>query len=49
MKIIDKLDQANVVGDFLSRLQVPDDPKVIDDSFPHEHFQLNLLIHGMQT
>ena len=37
VKIIDKLGWANVVVDFLSRLQVPDDPIAIDENFPNEH------------
>ncbi len=35
--IIDKPSKANVVVDFLSRLQTPDDPVAIEDSFPNEH------------
>lgn len=38
--IIDKPKKANVVADFLSQLHVPDDPIVIDNSFPDEHLFL---------
>jgi hypothetical protein len=38
--IIDKPGKANVVADFLSRLQTPDDPAAIEDSFPDEHLFL---------
>ena len=38
--IIDKLSKANVVVDFLSQLHVPNDPAIIDDSFPDEHIFL---------
>ena len=37
IKVIDKLGKASVVADYLLRLQVPDDPTVIVDSFPNEH------------
>lgn len=35
--IIDKPWKANVVVDFLSRIQTLDDAEVIDDYFPDEH------------
>lgn len=40
--IIDKLGKENFVADFLSRLQIPDDPAAIEDSFPDEHLFLML-------
>ena len=38
--IIDKPGKENVVADFLSRLQTPDDLVAIEDSFPNEHLFL---------
>ncbi len=38
--IIDKPSKENVVADFLSRLQTPDDPATIEHSFPDEHLFL---------
>ena len=38
--IVDKLGKENVVADFLSHFQTPDDPAVIEDSFPDEHLFL---------
>ncbi|XP_057826901.1 uncharacterized protein LOC131038479 [Cryptomeria japonica] len=43
--IIDKPGKANVVVDFLSRIQTQDSPGAIDDSFPDEHlFSINVNI-----
>ena len=38
--IVDKLGKANVVANFLSRLDVSDDPTTIDDSFLDEYLFL---------
>lgn len=43
INIIDKPGKANVVVDFLSRLQTKYDPTTIDDSFPNENlFSINV-------
>ena len=38
--IIDKLGKVNVVANFLSHLQTPDDLAVMEDNFPNEHLFL---------
>ena len=40
--IVDKPGRENLVVDFLSHLQTPDDPASIEDNFPDEHLFLLL-------
>lgn len=46
IKVVDKLVRANVVAEFLSRLQVPDDPATIDDFFLGENI-IYLIAHNL--